>query len=110
MKIELTQTDVLNAVKPVTTATTDQWADLLKSIVYTVAKALAFAYALGSYGSWLVKNPGRAYKAIDQVVSRPSVEPAPEPVAVKPVRTRRSRKRSAKNANNTTPAKAVVLT
>ena len=118
MKIEVTNEQVLDAIKPITRASTDDYANTIKSIVYTYAAFVAYLYAAGLYIRDFAKTPGRYLKAYGQVAQRQQLEAMPDPVAVaapikpapvkpaptKPAPVKRSRKRSAKNASNTSPA------
>lgn len=105
MKIEITNEQLLETIKPVTRASTDDYTRAIKSCVYAAASAYAFVFAAGLYLREVLKAPRKYLQAFGEVAQRQQLEPAPvviEPLP-KPI-AKRSRRRSAKNANNTTPA------
>ena len=118
MKLELTNEQMLEAIKPVTRASIEDYANTIKSVVYTYAAFVAYLYAAGLYIRDFAKTPRRFLKAYGEVAQRQQLVAVPEPVAVAapmkpapvkptpvtPTPVKRSRKRSAKNAANTTPA------
>ena len=128
MKIEITREEVLEAAKPVTKATTEEWGNAIKGIVYTVANAMAFMYALGLHLRDYLRYPRRLYEELARIVEgtpEPQLVPVPVPVVsrgeerslnneaqavavTKSVKRTRSRKRSAKNAHNTSPARGMM--
>jgi len=124
MKLELTNEQVLDAIKPITRASTDDYANTIKSIVYTYAAFVAYLYAAGLYLRDFAKAPRQYLKAYGEVAQRQQLVAVPDPVAVAapikpapvkptpetpaPVKQLRSRKRSAKNASRTTPEASVA--
>ena len=116
MKLELTNEQVLEAIKPITRASTNDYANTIKAGVYAYAAIVAYLYAAGLYLRDFAKAPRRYLKAYGEMAQRQQlvavpdavaapVKPAPvKPTPVTPAPVKRSRKRSAKNASNTTPA------
>lgn len=118
MKIEITNEQLLETIKPVTKASVDDYTKAIKSCVYAAATAYAFVFAAGLYLRDFVKAPRKYLQAFGEVAKRQQLEAvaAPvKPIPVKPapanpapVKQLRSRKRSSRNASKTTPAVSVV--
>ena len=117
MKVELTRQEILDSIKPLTSASTDDYAKTIKSMVYAFAKAVAFVYTLGMHLRGYIRQPRQLYLELAKLVETPAEVPSrgeerssnneQQAAAVtKTVKRTRTRKRSAKNANNTTPATA----
>ncbi len=119
MKIEITNEQLLETIKPITRASVEDYANTIKAAVYAYAALVAYLYATGLYLRDVAKAPGQYLKAYGEVALRPQlklvaapVKPTPvKPVPVKPtpVKRTRSRKRSAVGAKNTTPAATQVV-
>ncbi len=120
MQITISQQDVLDTIKPVTKATTEDWGKAIRSVVTVFATLYAFLYASIQYVKYLYRHPIQALAAGNRELARreqlePDAKALPLPltvvpdVEVTPTPTKRtsrsrSRKRTAKGAANTTPA------
>jgi len=112
MQITITQQDLLETIKPVTKASCKDWGKAIRAVVTVVATLYAFIYTTITYAQYLYQNPLKALAAGNRALARreqltPVAEPIPTSTKVKPAkraRTTRSRKRSAKEASNTSPA------
>ncbi len=106
MKIEITNEQLLEAIKPITRATTKDYANTIKAGVYAYAAVVAYIYAIGLHLRDIAKAPKIYLTTYSQVAKRQQLEAvaAPAKPPVKPPVKTVSRKRSARNVKRTTPA------
>ena len=88
MKIELTAAQVLDAVKPITRASVDDYAEAIRLVVTTWAKAFAYVYALGTHINELSRHPYRLLPSAEKPVVAVVDEPVSLPQALEIVNER----------------------
>ena len=112
MKLEITNAQVMSALKPVVSASTTDWANTIQSGTRLCAAPVALVIALGAYLRSIARPPMLfASAGISWLFSAPEPAVEPEPVkapaaaAKKPVRRRRTTKpKAAPKASQKTEA------